>query len=155
MTKCIAPIMSAEEQRKIPQITSANVSQENMTVTLNSIRRDSKSDANCFLFIITVDGKDAGEITILEQSDFDKIAYQGNIGIEVYPDFNGDRLGEKALHMLLPFCKERGLSKLLLTTDPDNDAAIKTCTNLSAKYLDTLKADTENTEKLRYVFSDF
>ena len=155
MTRCIAPILPADEQKKIPQISSANVSQDNITVALDSIRRDSKSGAKCFHFKITVDGKDAGEFTILEESNFEKIAYQGNIGVEVYPDFSGNRLAEKVIYMLLPFCKERGLSKLLLTTDPDNEAGIKTCTNLSAKFLDKLEADNENAEKHRYVFSDF
>ncbi len=64
MTKCIAKTLPAEEQNKNPLINSANVSQDNITVTLNSIRRDSKSDSNCFLFKIAVDGKDAGEFTI-------------------------------------------------------------------------------------------
>ncbi len=96
------------------------------------------------------------ENLLFRRSNFDKIPYQGNIGAEVFCDFNGNRLAEKVLYMLLPFCKERGLSKLLITPNPDNEAIIKTCTNLPAKYLDTLKAlDNENTEKLRYVFSGF
>jgi len=155
MTKCIAKTLPSKEQGISSQYHSGNVSQGNISVTLNSIRRDSKSDSNCFLFKILVDGKDAGEFTILDESNLDKIAYQGNIGAEVYPAFNGNRVAEKVLYMLLPFCKERGLSKLMITTDPDNEAIIKTCSNLSAKYLDTLKADNENTEKLRYIFSGF
>ena len=155
MTKCIAKTLSSLEQDKVSHYDSGNVFRDNISVTLHSVRRDSKSDGNCFLFKISVDGKDAGEFTILDESNLDKIAYQGNIGAEVYPPFNGNRLAEKVLYMLLPFCKERGLSELLITTDPDNEAIIKTCDNLSAKYLDTLKGDNEHSEKRRYIFSGF
>ena len=155
MTKCIAEIPQDEQPDNGAEIEFAGISKDGISVVLEAARRDSKLNRTCFRFKISVGGNDAGEFTILDESDFDKIAYQGNIGAEVYPAFNGNRVAEKVLYMLLPFCKERGLSKLLITTDPDNEAIIKTCGNLSAKYLDRLKADDENTEKLRYVFSDF
>ena len=151
MTKCIAKTESTKKDDGLPSVHMTNFSNGEITVTLDDIRRDSKTDYRCFHFKIAVSGKDAGEFTILEGSDFKKIPYQGNIGAEVSPEFSGQGLSEKVLNMLLPFCKERGLSKLLITTDPNNEATKKICSNISAKFLDTLPANQDYPEKSRYV----
>ncbi|HYO09201.1 MAG TPA: GNAT family N-acetyltransferase [Tepidisphaeraceae bacterium] len=84
--------------------------------------------------------------------------YSGNIGYHVYPPARGHRYAERACRLVLPLARRHGMSKLWITTNPDNWPSRRTCERLGARLVDIVPIPKEHpfrsrgeTAKCRYV----
>jgi len=112
----------------------------------------SKIKVPCYEYFIFMEGIKAGVLDIRIESDFAKITDVGNIGVEVYPGFAGMSLPYKATKSVLPFIREHGMTKILITCDKGSKAINKACEELMAQYLDTIQT-LDGGEKDRFVFN--
>jgi len=114
---------------------------------------DTSTKAPGYDFKIFVSGQYAGSFTAIIEDDFSKIATLGNVGIEVDRKFFGTHLPSRVVNAVLPLFKKHGQEKILITIDEGNRAAETACKELSAQYLDTLRSETSEIAKRRFILS--
>lgn len=101
-------------------------------------------------FDVKVDGEHAGTFTALIESEFDKIAEEGNVGLIINQKFFGKKLPSKVAIASYPLFESHGQSDILITFDEQNHAVEAACEELSAIYMDTLNIDGSGASKKRY-----
>jgi len=62
---------------------------------------------------------------------------------EVNEEFRGHSFASRSCKLLFPLAKKHGLSKLLITCDPDNIASKKTCAAIGGILIDTIYVEIE------------
>lgn len=68
----------------------------------------------------------------------ENIYYGGNIGYEIYKDFQGHSYAAKACKLIKNVALSYNLNKLLITCNPDNYPSKRTCDKIGAKYIKTV-----------------
>lgn len=63
----------------------------------------------------------------------------GNIGYDVKKRYRGHRYAGRSARLLLPLAAAHGLKSVWLTVDPKNIPSLKTCRNIGAKYVETVR----------------
>jgi predicted acetyltransferase len=91
-----------------------------------------------YRFHIVVGGERAGTVSLRIGSSDRVIRYAGQIGFGVHPRFQGRRLAERAVRLLLPLAKDHGLATLWVTCNPANVASRRTLERLGATYVETV-----------------
>ena len=85
--------------------------------------------------ILTVDGEDAGHINF-KVGDTEHIRlFAGHIGFEVTESFRGRGLAFQACRAIAPFVRSF-YAKVIITSDPGNQASIRTIERLGASFID-------------------
>lgn len=102
-------------------------------------------------FTIRHAGEDAGRLTVLLDSDLQRLGRQGNVGARVDPRFRGRDFPSKAVEAAIPMMREHGLGAVVITCDPDSMPILHACKLLNAEFLDTLEAPAGGKPKQRYV----
>jgi predicted acetyltransferase len=67
------------------------------------------------------------------------LRHAGNIGYEVAERYRGRHLAARSCRLLLPLARSHGLDAAWLTVDPKNFASQKTCLNIGARYIETVR----------------
>ncbi len=95
--------------------------------------------AECVTFAIIdrQSGDKAGEIA-LRAGDSRPLFYLGHIGYHVDPAYRGHHYALRACRLCLPLLKEMGMGSLVITTDEDNAASIRTCEGLGCRLESTV-----------------
>ncbi len=94
--------------------------------------RISRLDGACsmvFDIVESASGRVAGEIA-LRLGEGEGLFYLGHIGYHIDPPFRGNNGAQRACKMVLPVFEEMGMRSLVITTDEDNTASIRTCEKL-------------------------
>ena len=106
-------------------------------------------DASCGLVpfyhfrILTLDGKDAGHINF-KVGDTEHIRLcAGHIGFEVSEMCRGHGLAFQACRAMAPFIRSF-YATVIITSDPDNQASIRTIERLGAAFVDEIAVQTED-----------
>lgn len=68
-----------------------------------------------------------------------KLRYPGHIGYEVKEDFRGHGFAARSCRLILPLARSHGLGAVWLTVDPKNKPSRKTCENIGARYIKTVR----------------
>ncbi len=63
------------------------------------------------------------------------VFFHGHVGYDIDPPFRGHHYAERACRLLLPVARAHGLSHLMLTCDPANEASRRTLERLGARLL--------------------
>ena len=93
--------------------------------------------------ILTVDDKDAGHINF-KVGDTEHIRlYAGYIGFEVTESFRGQRLAFQACRAIAPFVCSF-YATVIITSDPDNQASIRTIERLGASFVDEVTVPSDD-----------
>lgn len=85
--------------------------------------------------ILTVDGSDAGHINFKVGDTEHVRLYAGHIGFEVSEPFRGRGLAFQACRAIAPFVRAF-YTTVTMTSDPDNQASIRTIEQLGASFVD-------------------
>lgn len=87
--------------------------------------------ARCVTFdvIHRESGKKAGEIA-LRVGESDSLFYLGHIGYHIDPRYRGRHYAMRACRLCLPLLREWRMGSVVITTDDDNAASIRTCEEL-------------------------
>jgi predicted acetyltransferase len=81
-----------------------------------------------FFQIVRLDsGQPVGEINLRLGSNSHIERHAGHIGYTIDPADRGHRYAARAVRLLIPLARERGISPLWLTCDPDNIASRRCC----------------------------
>lgn len=67
------------------------------------------------------------------------LRYPGHIGYKVGSRFRGHGLAARACRLILPLARAHGLKAVWLSVRPGNAASCKTCENLGAEYMGTVR----------------
>ncbi|NLO86208.1 MAG: GNAT family N-acetyltransferase [Clostridiales bacterium] len=122
-------------------------------------RRVSIMNAKSMIFeIIDIQSRNvAGEIA-LRIGESDSLFYLGHIGYHINPPYRGKHAAVHACLLCFPLLRELGMTSIVLTTDVDNIASMKTCEYLGCELESTVEVPywcsaeyTISTRKLRYV----
>lgn len=87
---------------------------------------DGKPASSQFLFVRQSDNKIVGMINIRHSHTEPLGTWGGHIGYSVCPSERHKGYATKMLHEVLPYCKEIGLSRVLLTAGDENVGSVKT-----------------------------
>ncbi len=90
--------------------------------------------ADSFTFDILMPNSDIvmGEIA-LRVGDNESIYYVGHVGYHIDPPYRGNRLAWHACKLCMPVLQCLGQERIVITTDEDNYASIRTCERLGCK----------------------
>ena len=81
-------------------------------------------------------GKAIGKISLRLGHNYHSY-WNGNVGYEIDPSFQGHHYAAMALSMILPIAKAHGMERIYLTCDEDNVASYKTIERLGGTLLET------------------
>ena len=99
-------------------------------------------------FRITVNGTEVGHIN-LRVGDTDHVRFcAGHIGYEIYPAHRGHRYAFHACRALAPFARSL-CPEFIITSDPDNQASVRTIELLGATLLDEVPVPPHDPHYLR------
>ena len=97
-----------------------------------------RSYAPSYSFEIRVGGAKAGAVSF--RVGYTKnLYYSGQIGYAVDSAYRGNGYAGKACVLLIPLIKKHGMSKLLITTNPENKASRRVCEKLGARLIRVAK----------------
>lgn len=87
----------------------------------------------CVLFHIVeiATGEIAGELA-LRIGENPSLFYLGHIGYHIDPPYQGHHFASRACALCLPLLRQLGMRSVVITTDEDNLASIRTCEALGA-----------------------
>ena len=68
-----------------------------------------------------------------------ELYYYGNIGYRIEPEYRGNHYARRAAVLLLNLARNFGLSELIVTCNPENEASRKTIEALKAEYIETVR----------------
>ena len=94
--------------------------------------------APSYNFEIRVDGMRAGAIS-LRVGYSRNLFYSGQIGYAVDAPFRGKGYAGRACRLMIPLMRAHGMTKVLITNNPDNIASRRVCEKLGAKLLRIVK----------------
>lgn len=106
--------------------------------------------ATQFMFVREQDNRLVGMIQIRHYFNDYLSKYGGHIGYSIRPNERRKGYGKKMLAAVLPYCKEIGLDKVLITCLEDNIASEKTILANGGKYENTIHEPEENVNLKRY-----
>lgn len=86
-------------------------------------------------FELLMGGQKAGVLTLLVESDFDKIADEGSIGLTINEGFRGRDPHLNILNALYPLLHSHGQRQVLITFDPGTNTIEATCKKLPGVFL--------------------
>ncbi|WAC21395.1 GNAT family N-acetyltransferase [Luteolibacter sp. SL250] len=93
-------------------------------------------------------GREAGHINLRIGSTPHVTFVAGHVGYEILPGRRGHRYAEKACRALAPWAATFPIG-LIITTDPDNHASIRTIGNLGARFIDEVDVPPDDPHFLR------
>ena len=96
-------------------------------------------------------GREAGHINLRIGRTPHVTGVAGHIGYEILPQHRGHRYAEKACRALGPWAATFGMD-LIITTDPDNHASLRTIGNLAARFIDEVDVPEDDPHFLRGSF---
>lgn len=111
---------------------------------------DGKVQATQFLAVRESDGKLVGMIQVRHYFNEYLEKYAGNIGYSVRPCERRRGYAREMLRLALPFCKEIGLDKVLITCKPDNEGSRRTILSQGGVYESTVHEPNEGIDLERY-----
>ena len=95
-------------------------------------------DAPTYYFEIIADGANAGYVSL--RVGFSRnLYYSGQIGYTVNARQRGRGYAGRACRLLIPLMRAHGMTKVLITNNPDNTASRRVCEKLGAKFLRVVK----------------
>ena len=103
-----------------------------------------------FLYIRPEDGKMVGTIQVRHTLNAFLAAYGGHIGYSVRPSERRKGYAARMLRDTLPFCRQIGLKKVLVSCRPDNIGSRKTILANGGVYESTVFVSERNEELERY-----
>ena len=103
-----------------------------------------------FLCIRASDGKMVGTIQVRHTLNQMLAAYGGHIGYSVRPSERRKGYAAWMLGEVLPFCRQLGLARVLITCTPDNEASRRTILANGGVYESTVFEADRNRELERY-----
>jgi len=106
----------------------------------------------CIDYEIIIDGASAGTLMVRLTDDFEKIAEEGNAGIELNRAFHNQNLVVDMTRLVYPLFKKHGISKLLVTFEEGKGAIKRACEELGGKPLDVITT-ADGGKKGRYVIA--
>ncbi len=106
--------------------------------------------ATQFLYIRPEDGKMVGTIQVRHTLNAFLAAYGGHIGYSVRPSERRKGYAARMLRDTLPFCRQIGLEKVLVSCRPDNIGSRKTILANGGVYESTVFVPERNEELERY-----
>jgi predicted acetyltransferase len=111
--------------------------------------RYSGHDFPIYDFNIVKDGEIAGLFTVRLTNNFDHVAQEGNLGVQVDRRFHGHKLPKDATMAVLPLFKEHEIDSILMTCDEGKGAVQGACEEMFATFLDN--KEFSGRRKNRYV----
>lgn len=89
----------------------------------------------CVLFHIVeiASGEIAGELSLRIGED-PSLFYLGHIGYHIDPPYQGQHFAGRACALCVPLLRQLGMRSVVITTDEDNHASIRTCEALGAVF---------------------
>ena len=103
-----------------------------------------------FLYIRASDNKMVGTIQVRHTLNQMLAAYGGHIGYSVRPSERRKGYAARMLREVLPFCRQLGLSRVLITCTPDNEASRRVILSAGGVYESTVFEADRNRELERY-----
>ena len=103
-----------------------------------------------FLYIRASDNKMVGTIQVRHTLNQMLAAYGGHIGYSVRPSERRKGYAARMLREVLPFCRQLGLSRVLITCTPDNEASRRVILSAGGVYELTVFEADRNRELERY-----
>lgn len=114
---------------------------------------EGKVIATQFLFVRESDNRIIGLIQVRHYFSEYLRLYGGNIGYSIRPSERRKGYAKEMLKMVLPFCKEIGLEKVLITCLEENEASRRTILANGGVYENTIYNKDENQYFQRYWIS--
>lgn len=116
--------------------------------------------APAYLFdIVLLDGTLIGQIDLRIGTSHTLVTYAGQIGYGIDRPYRGNHYAVKACELIAPVARDHGMHELWITCNPDNQASVRTCERLGARYIETVKVPRwselwrrGDREKLRYLW---
>lgn len=106
----------------------------NMTLKLIEKKARGRVQLPYYYYDILVDGVPVGKISIRIGDNF-HTSYNGHIGYEVDPEFQGHGYARQACELVLEVARSHGMPSVLLTCAEDNAPSYHTIEKLGAKLL--------------------
>lgn len=96
------------------------------------------------------DGKIVGMIQVRHELNAYLVKYAGHIGYSVRPDERRKGYASQMLHDALPYCREIGLDRVLITCNAMNEGSRRTIVKNGGVYDGTVHETNENVDIERY-----
>lgn len=106
--------------------------------------------ATQFLAVRKSDGKVVGMLQLRHYFNAYLEKYAGHIGYSVRPSERRKGYARETLRLALPFCKEIGLDRVLITCEPDNEGSRRTILANGGVYESTIHEPGEGIDLERY-----
>ncbi len=106
--------------------------------------------ATQFLFVRKSDNRLVGMIQVRHRFNDYLEKYAGHIGYSVRPSERRKGYAREMLRMVLPFCREIGIDKVLITCDDDNVGSEKTILANGGVYESTVHEPNEDMDLKRF-----
>lgn len=94
-----------------------------------------------FQFGIFAEGRHVGSISVKIGYAI-RYHYSGQIGYEIWEAFRGRGYATKACFALIPFLRQYGFQRVLITTDEGNAASRRVCDKIGARLIETVDTPT-------------
>lgn len=106
--------------------------------------------ATQFMYVREADQRIVGMIQVRHYFNDFLEKFGGNIGYSVRPSERRKGYAGEMLAQVLPYCRELGMEKVLITCEADNEASRRTILKNGGKYESTVKIPDEDVQLERY-----
>ena len=103
-----------------------------------------------FVYLRKEDEKIVGMIQVRHEFNEYLKKYAGHIGYSVHPDERRKGYASQMLHAVLPYCREIGLDRVMVTCDAGNEASRRTIIKNGGVYESTVHEPDEDVDIERY-----
>ena len=126
-------------------LNKINLIDKELKLEFKEIRKTSIPDENIDSYYFKMTNLDTNEemgfINIKNGITENILLYRGNIGYEVYKNFQGNNYSSRSCKILIPVMKYLGLKGVYITCNLNNISSKKNIEKIGAKYIDTVEVN--------------